>query len=116
MDVPDIFNCGGKGGKPGPCPVGGKAFKDMDHAEQEDHLHAHLVGAGKPIPFSELRKALGAKTHDPHNPLRNPVHATAVRLRDKGRIKAVPSPSGFGEASITHNNRLPDLFGVTRAG
>jgi len=55
--IGEILNCGGKGGKPGPCPLSGKAsgLKSAD-----DHLQSAIVKFPK---GTKVRDILSGKTH-----------------------------------------------------
>ena len=77
-------------------PLKGQGDFTSKASGELSETHGRVLGAlkGGPKDFRTLRDELGHKTLDPQNPLKNPVHAAAKELRDKGLLR--PRNPGSG--------------------
>ena len=95
-------------------PLKGQGDFTSKASGELSETHGRVLGAlkGGPKDFRTLRDELGHKTLDPQNPLKNPVHAAAKELRDKGLIEA--TESRFGSATVKLTAKGEDALKIAK--
>lgn len=85
--APDKDSGSGVAASGGDRKWGKGEFGKLSEPEQDSNVLDRISTAKEPPKPSDLHRHFGTnKTHDPRDPLKNPVNRSLVRLRDSGKI------------------------------